>query len=172
MGRQLRTAVDAVTLDRFTSDSSGYYLAKGRIRRFNGDAGVARAYFDSAARVLEPRSRARPDDPGLHATLAVAHAGAGRREDAIREGRRAVELRPVSKDTWYGVDMLRNLAVVYAMLGEADSTVKALRTLLASPSWISVPLLRADPTWDPIRRDPGFQALVATPAAPSGPRSP
>ena len=160
MGRQLRTAVDAVTLERFTSDSSGYYLAKGRIRRFNGDAGVARAYFDSAARILEPKSRARPDDPGLHATLAVAYAGAGQREDAIREGRRAVELRPVSKDTWYGVDMLRNLAVVYAMVGEADSTVRTLRTLLASPSWISLPLLRVDPTWDAVRRDPKFQALV------------
>ena len=87
--------------------------------------------------------------------------GSGRREDAIREGRRAVELRPPSKDTWLGVDMVRNLAVVYAMLGEADSAVKQLRLLLKVPSWISVPALRADPTWDPIRRDPGFQALLS-----------
>jgi hypothetical protein len=56
--------------------------------------------------------------------------------------------------------MLRNLAVVYATLGEADSTVKELRTLLSVPSIISVPLLRIDPTWDPVRRDPGFQALL------------
>jgi len=56
--------------------------------------------------------------------------------------------------------MLRNLAVVYATLGEADSAVKELRTLLSVPSWISVPWLRADPTWDPVRRDPGFQVLV------------
>ena len=52
----------------------------------------------------------------------------GRREPAIREGRRAVELRPPSKDTWFGVDMVRNLAVVYATLGEADSAVKQLRS--------------------------------------------
>jgi hypothetical protein len=57
--------------------------------------------------------------------------------------------------------MLRNLAVVYAMLGEADSTVKQLRTLLSVPSIISVPLLRIDPTWDPVRRSRGFQALLA-----------
>jgi hypothetical protein len=56
--------------------------------------------------------------------------------------------------------MVRNLALVYAMLGEADSAVKQLRFLLTVPSWISVPGLRADPTWDPIRRDPGFQALL------------
>ncbi|MBA3555377.1 MAG: hypothetical protein H0W29_11535 [Gemmatimonadales bacterium] len=78
----------------------------------------------------------------------------------MREGQRAVELRPPSKDTWLGVDMVRNLAVVYATLGEADSAVKQLRLLLTVPSWISVPGLRSDPTWDPIRRDPGFQALL------------
>jgi hypothetical protein len=49
---------------------------------------------------------------------------------------------------------------VYATLGQADSAVKQLRFLLTVPSWISIPGLRADPTWDPIRRDPGFQALV------------
>ena len=88
------------------------------------------------------------------------YAGLGRREDAIREGRRAVELVPPAKDTWYGVDMLRNLAVVYATLGEADSTVKELRTLLEVPSWISVPLLRVDPTWDRVRGDAGFRKVV------------
>jgi hypothetical protein len=49
---------------------------------------------------------------------------------------------------------------VYATVGEADSTVKHLRTLLSIPSAVSVPGLRADPTWDAVRRDPGFQALV------------
>jgi len=68
---------------------------------------------------------------------------------------------PAQKDTWYGVDMLRNLAVVYATLGEADSAVKELGTLLSVPSWISVPLLRVDPTWDRVRGDPGFRKLVA-----------
>jgi tetratricopeptide (TPR) repeat protein len=155
----LKRAVNGITMDRWGSDSAGYYLARARTRRFDGDARAARVYFDSAARILEPRSRARPDDPTLHSTLGLAYAGLGRPEDAIREGRRAVELVPASKDTWYGVDMLRNLAVVYAMLGEADSAVKQLRVLLAVPSWISVPLLRVDPTWDPVRRDPGFQGL-------------
>jgi tetratricopeptide (TPR) repeat protein len=97
----------------------------------------------------------------FHAHLGLAYAGLGRRDDAMREGRRAVELRPVAEDTWLGVDMLRNLAVTYATLGEADSAVKQLRVLLEVPSGISVPALRADPTWDPIRRDPRFRALIA-----------
>jgi Flp pilus assembly protein TadD len=151
---------DSVSIERFADDSAGYYLVKARARRHRGDTKSSVAYFDSAATVLEGRVRDRPDDPALHAELAAAYAGLGRREPAIREGRRAVELRPPSKDTWLGVDMLRNLAVVYATLGEADSAVKQLRVLLEVPSWISVPALRADPTWDGIRRNAGFQALL------------
>jgi tetratricopeptide (TPR) repeat protein len=155
-----QTAVDQLQMAAFGPDSAAYYLAKARILRYRGDSRSSKAYFDSAATVLETGTRARPADPALHAYLSYAYAGLGRREPAMREGQRAVELRPPSKDTWLGVDMVRNLAVVYAMLGEADSAVKQLRFLLTVPSWISVPGLRADPTWDTIRRDPGFQALL------------
>jgi Flp pilus assembly protein TadD len=156
-----QAAVDQLSLAAFGSDSAGYYLAKARARHYRGDRKISEVYFDSAATVLEAGTRARPDDPTFHAELAFAYAGLGRREPAMLEGRRAVELRSPSKDTWLGVDMVRNLAVVYATLGEADSAAKQLRFLLTVPSWISVPGLRADPTWEPIRRDPGFQALLA-----------
>jgi TolB-like protein/Tfp pilus assembly protein PilF/tRNA A-37 threonylcarbamoyl transferase component Bud32 len=154
-------AVDGVTMTMVGADSAGYYLLKARMHRLRGHEAVSRAYFDSAATVLAGRTASRPEDPALHADLGFAYAGLGRREDAMREGQRAVELRPSSKDTWLGVDMLRSLAITYATLGEADSAVKQLRLLLEVPSWISAPGLRADPTWDPIRRDPEFQALMA-----------
>ena len=160
LGDSAQRAVEAVTVDRVGGDSAGYYMLKARVHRLRGNGPTSRAYFDSAAVVLEGRSSARPDDPALRAELALAYAGLGRRGDAIREGRRAVELRPLSRDTWLGVDMLSHLAVMYAKLGEADSAVKHLRVLLEVPSWISVPGLRADPTWDPIRRSPGFRALL------------
>jgi hypothetical protein len=156
-------AVDQATMTMVGSDSAGYYLLKARMQRLRGNQPARRAFFDSARVVLEERTAARPDDPALRATLGFTYAGLGRREEAIREGRRAVELRPPSKDTWLGVDMVRSLATTYAMLGEADSAVRQLRLLLQVPSWISVPALRADPTWDPIRRDPDFRALVAKP---------
>ncbi len=154
-------ALDEATMSMVGSDSAGYYLLKARMQRLRRNASASRALFDSAATVLERRTASRPDDPTLHATLGFAYAGLGRREEAIREGRRAVELRPLSQDTWLGVDLVRSLATTYATLGEADSAVKQLRLLLEVPSWISVPALRADPTWDPIRRDPGFRALLA-----------
>jgi tetratricopeptide (TPR) repeat protein len=154
-------AVDAATMTMVGSDSAGYYLLKARMQRLRGNASASRAFFDSAATVLEGRTASRPEDPTLHAALGFAYAGLGRREGAIREGRLAVELRPLSKDTWLGVDMVRSLATTYATLGEADSAVKQLELLLRVPSWISLPALRVDPTWDSIRRAPGFQALVA-----------
>jgi serine/threonine-protein kinase len=155
-----QTALESVAVERFGADSAAYYLGKAKTRHYRGDARIARTYYDSAATVLEGMSRARPDDPELVAELAMAYAGVGRREEAIREGRRAVELRPLEKDTWLGEDMLRNLAVVYATLGEADSAVQQLRILLTVPSRISLRTLEADPTWDRIRRDPAFQALL------------
>jgi serine/threonine-protein kinase len=155
-----QAAMDRLSFAPFGADSAAYYLARGRAGRYRGDSRTATAYFDSAATVLASGARARPEDPTLHAELGYAYAGLGRRGPAMREAQRAVELRPASKDTWFGVDMVRNLAVVYATLGQADSAVKQLRLLLSVPSWVSVPGLRVDPTWDPIRADPGFQALL------------
>ena len=156
-----RSAVDRMTLAPFGPDSAGYYLAKARFRYHRGDLRSSRVYFDSAATVLESAVRARPEDPSLHAKLGFAYAGLGRREPAMREGQRAVELRPPSKDTWLGVDLTRNLAVIYATLGEADSAAKHLEYLLTVPSWISKAGLRVDPTWGPIRQSPAFQALLS-----------
>jgi tetratricopeptide (TPR) repeat protein len=156
-----QVAAERLSMAPFGPDSAAYYLSKARLRRSRADTKLARVYFDSAAKILESGARARPEDPSLHAELAIAYAGLARRDDAIREGRQAVALRPPSKDTWLGVDMVRNLAVVYATLGEADSAVTQLRYLLTVPSWISLPALKADPTWDPIRRDPEFRKLVA-----------
>ncbi len=153
-------ALEQLSLDPFGTDSGRYFLAKAKARRYRGETRTSRVYFDSAATVLERRSQALPEDPALHAALAVAYAGLGQRASAVQEGKRAVELRPVAEDTWYGVDMLRNLAVVYAMLGEANSAVEQLRILLSVPSWISVAWLRADPTWDPLRSHSGFRSLL------------
>jgi TolB-like protein/Tfp pilus assembly protein PilF len=109
----------------------------------------------------------RPDDPDLHLALGFAAAGLGLKDEAIREGRKATTLMPVSRDAYSGPAYLGFLAQLYVRLGENDQALDTLRQLLAVPSSgvaISPALLKLDPVWDPLRKDPRFQKLIASPA--------
>jgi serine/threonine-protein kinase len=119
-----------------------------------------RAHYDSARSVLETKVQQRPDDERYRSALGIAYAGLGRREDAIREGELAVELLPMSKEAWRGAWRVEELARIYTMVGEHDTAIDQLESLLAVPSPTAVPMLRIDPTWDPLRDLPRFQALL------------
>jgi serine/threonine-protein kinase len=84
----------------------------------------------------------------------------GRKEDAIREGKRSVELLPLGKDAYWGADRLLDLATVYVHVGEPDRSIELLERLLTIPSSISKLQLRMDPFWDPLRENPRFRHLV------------
>jgi len=122
----------------------------------------ARAAFEAAIGVLESDLKQQPDEPSFHAFLGRAYAGVGRKEDAVREGRRAVELLSVKDDAFSGPFYLAELAKTYARLGDADAATPLIRELLAMPAGltVSVPVLRIDPAWDPIRHAPSFDALL------------
>ncbi len=79
----------------------------------------------------------------------------------MREGELAVELLPMSKEAWRGAWRVEDLARIYTMVGEYDAAIDQLESLLAVPSNTAVPMLRIDPTWDPLREHPRFQALLA-----------
>jgi len=122
---------------------------------------TARAYYETAQARLERKLQEMPDDHRAHSSLGIAYAGLGRKEDAIREGKLAVELMPVTKEAWKGVLRVEDLARVYAMVGEQDAAIDRIDYLLSIPGELSVNLLRVDPTWDPLRDHPRFQALLA-----------
>jgi serine/threonine-protein kinase len=125
-----------------------------------GNRQLERAYYDSARSVLESGIQQRPDDDRYRSALGIAYAGLGRKEDAIREGELAVELLPMSKEAWRGAHRVEQLARIYAMVGEYDAAIDQLEILLAVPSPTAVPMLRIDPTWNPLRDHPSFQALL------------
>ena len=113
--------------------------------------------------LLEEKIKSGAGEPAIYATLGRAHAALGRRDDAVREGQKAVELLPVSKDAFNGTFHLEQLAEIHARLGHVDEVLSIIRQLLEMPAGlvISPALLRLDPAWDPIRNDPGFQQLLA-----------
>ena len=103
-----------------------------------------------------------------HANLGWFYAFAGRKDDAIREGKRAVELKPESKDAFDGAIMNSYLALIYARVGEKDLALPLIERLLKTPgavdsvdNSITVNDLKYRWEWDPIRNDPRFQRLIA-----------
>lgn len=92
----------------------------------------------------------------------------GRRDDAIHEGQRPVELKPESKDAVDGAIMNCYLALIYARVGENDLAVPLIERLLKTAGAvdsadysITINDLKFRWEWDPIRRDPRFQKLIS-----------
>jgi serine/threonine-protein kinase len=83
------------------------------------------------------------------------------KDSALAEARRASELQPESKDAFGGPEITEGVAQVYAMLGENGRAIEILDELLSRPSAVTVQGLKINPTWDPLRNDPGFQALLS-----------
>jgi len=136
-------------------------LARGLAWRLKGDATRAAAAFDSARIELEAEVEADPAEPRLRSALGLAFAGLGRKRDALREGREGVRLMPPEVEAWRGRWRVFQLARIETMVGESDSAIEHLRSLLAVPFDLTVAELRVDPAWDPLRDDARFEALVA-----------
>jgi serine/threonine protein kinase/Flp pilus assembly protein TadD len=141
-------------------DSIRRPLAEGRVYLLMNKPELARASFEIARKKFEKMLQEEPDDYEIHSLLGIANAGLGRKEDAIREGKRAVELLPVSKDATFGPDNIQNLAFIYVLVGEQNAAIDQLEYLLSIPSDLSVPYLRIDPRWDPLHNNLRFQRLL------------
>ncbi len=94
--------------------------------------------------------------------LGLIDAGLGRKEEALREGRRAVELLPVEKDAIHGIAMVKYLAMIAAWVGDKDLACEQLAIVIRRPSDLSYGQLKLHPFWDPLRGDPRFEKIVAS----------
>ena len=121
---------------------------------------LAAQYADSARIILQAEIEAQPERAAWHKWLGWAYAYQGRREDAIREASRAVELLPMSKDALDGCALLQSLALLYTVVGEHDAAIDQLEYLLTIPSLISVPRLKFQPVWEPLHQHPRFKRLL------------
>jgi len=116
--------------------------------------------YRNAAILLEAEVRAHPEDPRYHSSLGIAYAALGRGEDAVKEGKRAVEILPTSKDAVYGIPYVIDLAQIYTILGEQDAALSQLERLVDMPSWISAAWLTMDYRWNRLRDNPRFKQLI------------
>jgi TolB-like protein/Tfp pilus assembly protein PilF len=136
---------------------------EGRVAQLRGDEPAARAAFTKARIELEQLVRDQPDYPQALCALGVIDAALGNKEDAIREGQRAIELMPVSKSAIEGPILIRYLAAMYAWTGDNDRAIERLAEAAKLPgSSLSYGQLRLNPLWDPLRGDPRFEAIVAS----------
>ncbi len=135
---------------------------EGLVARLRGDAAAARGAFTIARNELNRTVRDQPDYAAALCALGVLDAALGNKEEAIREGRRAVELMPVSKSAVEGPTLIQYLAVIYAWTGDKDRAIERLAEAVRLPGRLSYGHLRRDPLWDPLRGDPRFEAIVAS----------
>ena len=132
------------------------------VARGRGDSAGAQIAFISARDEVEQNLRGQSDQSQALCVRGMIDAALGRKEDAIREGRRAVELLPLDKDSINGALAIEYLAVTYAWLGEADKAIEQLRRAATIPSDVSYGQLRLHPFWDSLRGDPRFEQIVAS----------
>jgi TolB-like protein len=135
----------------------------GQLALARGDVDSAKALFEKVRPIYEKSVVDHQDDASFHAPLGLLYAFLGRKDDAIRESLRAVELVPESKDAQGGATYSSNLALVYARTGEIDQAIALIERLLTIPNGPSLTDLRLDWQWDPLRTNPRFQTILAGP---------
>jgi serine/threonine-protein kinase len=158
---QLAESVPDESLAAVPGSSAGKYYAIGVAKRGLADDAAAHSAFVKAKDILEEQLKQKPEDPDLHVQLAKVLAWLGQKDAAIAQAQQARDLRPESKDAFDGPRTTEDVAQVYAILGDNGHAIELLDGLLSRPTGITLQNLRVNPAWDPIRDDPGFQALFA-----------
>jgi TolB-like protein/Flp pilus assembly protein TadD len=148
------------TMFTTTTAPSPKAFLEGMIHLLQGDKTKAQAELEHARLVSEKLLREAPGDSARHAQHGLILAALGQKQEAIAEGKRAVELLPESQDALDGPQATATLAQIYAWTGEFDEAFRLLDHLFAVPNNLTVPMLKLDPAWDPLRKDSRFQVLI------------
>ncbi len=133
----------------------------GLVARSFGDNTRAQGAFTAAREIETKITQEQPDYAPAWSLLGLIDAGLGRKEEAMREGRRGVELLPISKNSIDGAELMKYLGLIYAWCGEKDLALQQIAATLRIPSTLSYGYLKLHPAWDPLRGDPRFEKIVA-----------
>ncbi len=150
-----------LTPSAFDDDRGTWALCLVQAYAWKGDAANVRTHAEEARKAYEEQLRAAPNDAQRHSDLGLALAYLGRKEEATREGERGVALDSVAKDAVTGPYVQHQLARIYMLVGEPEKALDKLEPLLKIPYYLSPGWLKIDPNFDPLRKNPRFQKLVA-----------
>jgi tetratricopeptide (TPR) repeat protein len=160
-------------LDTITSQT-GVPLPKSYLQAcielVRGDTAKAQAQFEVALPLVEQLVAESPQNGTRRAQLGLLYALLGRKDDALREGKRAMELAPITHDVIEGAVVEAFYAVICARVGMTDEAISRIERLLSTPfsvdyddASITLSDLRQRWEWDPLRNDPRFQKILASP---------
>jgi tetratricopeptide (TPR) repeat protein len=157
-------AISALGENAFNYNQGAIYfnhlVLDGLIARMMNDEAKARAAFTAARPEQEKVVQAQPNHGPALCVLGLIDAGLGRKEEALREIRHAVELVPMEKDTTNATRMIHYSAIVYAWVGEKDLALQNLAKAVQLPGFLSYGRLKLMPWYDPLRGDPRFDKIV------------
>ena len=153
-----KVAAEASQEDPMLHD--GGLIYRGMLHQLKGETEKARPIFETARQRLLQKIAATPDYAKLHASLGHVLAYLGDKAGAIASAERAMQLLPESVDAFDGPVMTIMAAQTYATLGETDRALALVEHLLTTAHGLTVPTLRLDPMWDPLRSDPRFEELL------------
>ena len=163
-GAAMNAAVAAGANPPFIDEAVNFSrpFVEGIIARVAKDDEKARSAFTAARAEQEKIIHAQPNYGPPLCVLGLIDAGLGRKEEALRAGRRAVELLPVEKDAINGTAMIKYLAMIAAWVGDDDLACEQLAVAIRPPSRLTYGQLKLLPFWDPLRGNPRFEKIVAS----------
>ncbi len=163
--RDLSAAVEALAAIPASGISTDLNFPRawceGLVARVRGDAATAQTAFLAARAEVEKQVKEQPDYGAAFCVLGLIEAGLGQKEEAIRDGRHAVELLPTTKDALDGAELMKYLGVIYAWCGERELAINQIRATVRIPGTLSYGNLKLHPWWDALRGDPQFEKIVA-----------
>jgi serine/threonine-protein kinase len=161
--RALQLLSDAAPTQKETYDNA---FMNAVIARTQGDVSKAHSSFELARDRALTKLRDRPNDASALSSLSLADAGLGRKEEAIQEAKKAIELCPMSRDAIDGIDYESMLAVVYAWSGEQEAAITQLQKVVRLPRGPNWADLHFNSLWDELRTNAGFERLLTQAALP------
>ena len=134
------------------------YLMNGLVYSLAGNELMMRSYYDSALVLYKQLIMVNPDDWYSYSCCGLAYAGLGNKTDAVIAGKTAIQL--AGDDILARNDMIINLAKIYTMTGDYANAIRQVEYLISNPSWFSLNLLKVDPAWRRLAKDPEFKAIT------------